>query len=81
MDAPRPFTCEDVFRHLDDYLDRELGPEETRLVQEHLEACAQCASEARFERQVLDDLRRKLQRIRAPETLLEKVRKVVSDGS
>ncbi|MGH7561766.1 MAG: zf-HC2 domain-containing protein, partial [Gemmatimonadales bacterium] len=34
MDAT-PYGCEEVFRRLDDYLDRELSGEEIALVREH----------------------------------------------
>ena len=78
-DPNRHYACEDVFRRLDDFLDRELSMEEARLVEEHLATCAQCASEHRFERRVLDDIRSKLQRIRAPEGLLDRVRQTIRD--
>ena len=47
------YTCEEAFRRLDDYLDRELSSEETALVHEHLEICAGCAREFNFEASVL----------------------------
>lgn len=75
----RSFTCEDVFRRLDDFLDRELSPDEMALVQAHLDACAQCASEHRFERRLVDDVRSKLQRIRVPETLLARIRRSIAE--
>jgi mycothiol system anti-sigma-R factor len=68
-----PYTCDETFRRLDDYLDRELSAEETRLVAEHLERCAQCAREFALEREVLDQIRTKLQRIRAPSGLLARI--------
>jgi anti-sigma factor RsiW len=34
-----------MLRRLDDYLDRELSPEEMRRAEEHLETCAACRSE------------------------------------
>jgi anti-sigma factor (TIGR02949 family) len=67
------YTCEEMFRRLDDYLDRELGAVETRRVREHLETCAACASEYEFEASVLAEVRSKLQRISAPVELLSKV--------
>jgi hypothetical protein len=39
------YTCEEAFRRLDDYLDRELSSDETELVREHLEVCAGGARE------------------------------------
>lgn len=69
MHPPTRLSCEEVFSRLDDFLDRELTAEEMRLVEEHLETCAACASEHRFERQVVDSVRAKLQRIELPDTL------------
>lgn len=66
-------TCEEIFRRLDDFLDRELGPEEMRLVQEHLDTCAQCAHEHRFDRRVLDTVREKVRRIDTPTDLRSRV--------
>jgi mycothiol system anti-sigma-R factor len=79
--GPRRLTCEEVFDRLDDFLDRQLSPTEQRLVQEHLEACAACASEHRFESHVLDDVRAKLQRIAIPATLQENLLKRLREGS
>lgn len=78
--GPQRLTCEEVFDRLDDFLDRELSPAEQRLVQEHLEMCAACASEHRFESRVLDDVRVKLQRIAIPATLQESLLKRLREG-
>lgn len=67
------YTCDETFRRLDDYLDRELSPEEMRLVQEHLNVCAYCLLEFSFEANVLREVRSKLHSIRAPESLINKV--------
>lgn len=56
-------SCEETFRRLDDYLDRELSAEEMRMVRDHLEICAVCATEFGFERAVIDRVREKLARI------------------
>lgn len=72
------YTCEDVFRRLDSYLDRELNADEMRLVREHLETCAQCAQEYNFERRFLDDIREKVQRIDLPESLRARVAGAIS---
>ena len=63
------YTCEEAFRRLDDYLDRELSSEETVLVREHLEICAGCAREFNFEASVLRGVREKLRQIDVPESL------------
>lgn len=66
-------TCEEAFRRLDDFLDRRLGPEETRLVQEHLDICAACTREFTFEASVLEGVKRRLRQIQAPADLLSRI--------
>jgi anti-sigma factor (TIGR02949 family) len=67
--------CEETFRRLDDYLDRELTSHEQQLVREHLEVCAVCAAEYAFEASVLKQVRVKLQHIAVPADLLGKIRR------
>ena len=67
------FTCEEAFRRLDDYLDRELSAAEMTLVHEHLEICAGCAREFTFEESVLRGVRAKLRQIDVPEDLQARV--------
>jgi hypothetical protein len=44
-----------------------------QLVREHLETCAACAGEYRFEAGVLDGLREKLRRIAVPGDLMARI--------
>jgi anti-sigma factor (TIGR02949 family) len=67
------WTCEEMVRRLDDYVDRELTAEEMRLAREHLETCAACAKELAFEAGVLVDLKSKLRRIDLPQSLVDRV--------
>ena len=67
------YTCEEAFRRLDDYLDRELSEQEMILVREHLEVCAGCAREFNFESSVLHGVRDKLRQIDLPPSLEERV--------
>lgn len=67
------YGCEDVFRRLDDYVDRELSAVERELVERHLQECEACAREHRFEDAFITDVRSKLRRIRAPGDLLERI--------
>jgi anti-sigma factor (TIGR02949 family) len=67
------FTCEEAFRRLDDYLDRELSAQETELVREHLEICAGCAREFGFEESVLRGVRTRLRQIDLPADLQSRV--------
>lgn len=73
MQLPDRYTCEEIFTRLDDYLDRELTPVELRLVREHLETCAACASEHRFELGVLTGVREKLHRLAVPDDLMARI--------
>ena len=73
MNPPDRFTCEEVFHRLDDYLDRELSADEMRLVREHLDICAVCAAEHRFESGVINGVREKLGRIAVPSDLMAKI--------
>ena len=73
MASPDRYTCEEAFRRLDDYVDRELGAEEMQLVKQHLETCVVCASEYEFESSVLDHVRRKVRRVALPPGLLERL--------
>ena len=78
MMSTDPFTCNEVFRRLDDYLDRELSPGEMLLVRAHLETCAACASEHRFERGVLDRVKEKVRRLPVPSDLAAKIHAALS---
>lgn len=73
------YTCEEAFRRLNDYLDRELAPHEMDLVREHLEVCALCASEFKFEESVLREVRARVRKIQAPPDLLAKVNRAISE--
>lgn len=77
MRLPDRMTCEELFRRLDDYLDRELSSEEERLVREHLETCATCVNVFGFEESVLRNVRDKVQRISAPPDLLKKISRAI----
>ena len=71
------YTCEEAFRRLDDYLDRELTSEETVLVREHLEICAGCAREFNFEASILKGVRERLRQIDVPESLQVRILSVL----
>lgn len=72
-DRPDRLTCEEVFRRLDDYLDRTLSADELARVQEHLETCAVCAGEYRFEEGVVSEVRSKVARIEVPAGLVDRI--------
>jgi anti-sigma factor (TIGR02949 family) len=66
-------TCEEAFRQLDDYLDRELATDEMRLIEEHLAICSSCLREFTFEGSVLDGVRGRLRRVAVPRELLARI--------
>lgn len=75
------FTCEEAFRRLDDYLDRELSAQEMELVREHLEICAGCAREFTFEESVLTGVRSRLRQIDLPEELQARILRALSGSA
>lgn len=75
MTDPGPFDCQAVFQRLDDYLDRELTADEMMQVRAHLDLCEVCAREHRFEATVIAAVRAKLGQVRAPQALIDRVRR------
>ena len=67
------YTCEEIFRRLDDFLDRELPPAELTRVENHLAECAACAEELAFESEVLEEVRRKVRRITVPQPFVQRL--------
>ena len=67
------FTCEEAFRRLDDYLDRELSAAEMDLVRSHLEICEGCASEFNFEASILRGISAKVRQLDVPQSLRDRV--------
>lgn len=78
MSPVNPYTCEEVFQRLNDYLDRELSAAEMELVRQHLDICVQCASEYAFEAGILDTLKAKLRRIDLPRSVTDKVEAILA---
>ena len=67
------FTCEEAFRRLDDYLDRELSAAEMELLRSHLEICAGCASEFSYEASVIRGISTKVRQLDVPQSLRDRV--------
>ncbi|MGH7713328.1 MAG: anti-sigma factor family protein [Gemmatimonadaceae bacterium] len=77
MTALNRYTCEEAFRRLDDYLDRELSASEMELIREHLVVCEACAREFEFERSLLDRVGTKLRQFPLPDGLQDRVQSIV----
>jgi anti-sigma factor (TIGR02949 family) len=75
------YRCEEVFRRMDEFLDRELASGEAALVREHLETCAACASEYAFEEHVLLTVKAKLRRVAIPPELRTRIEQSLSRDS
>jgi anti-sigma factor (TIGR02949 family) len=73
-----PFTCREAFERLEDYVDRELVPEDLGRVEEHLKVCEMCAHEFHFEARVLEAIREKLRRVEVPAGLRERIAKLIA---
>ncbi len=72
-------TCEQAFSRIDDFLDRELSAEDMKLVQEHLDTCAACSAEFKFEATLIQGVRDKLRRIAVPPDLLSRITRKLAD--
>lgn len=68
-----PYSCEECIKRLNDYLDHELSEGERVIVLKHLEICKPCLGRFTFEQTLIISLRQKITRLRAPETLREKL--------
>ena len=73
MSQPDSLTCQETFRRLDDYVDRELSADEMQQVREHLDRCAWCASEYVFEEHVIQGVRERIRQITIPSDLLSRI--------
>ena len=67
-------NCTDCVDRLADFVDRELTTEDLAQVEAHLNRCVACAREFRFEGEVVECLKTKLRRVKAPPGLLERIR-------
>jgi len=65
--------CAEVMRRLDDYLDRELPPAEAAAIRQHLCDCEDCQEEFDVEHELLECIRDRLRRLKAPAGLAEKI--------
>ena len=78
MNAPRPMSCAEAFRFLDDYVDGEMVADELAAVERHLEGCRSCTDEFEIERQLLEDIRAKLAQTRMPPDLMTRIRALLA---
>jgi len=67
------YTCEDVLRRLDEYLDRQLSLREMELARHHIETCAACAQEVGFSAETLRTIKAKVRRINVAPDLVDRI--------
>lgn len=56
------YGCREAQDRLDAYVDGELAPDETKKVAGHLKICRECAGKFRFEQNLVEGLREKIER-------------------
>ena len=54
------YGCRQAMERLEDYVDRELAPDETKKVAQHLKICHECARKFKFEQDLVEGLRAKV---------------------
>ena len=80
MNKPTPLNCTQCVDRLADFVDRELTQAEVAQVEAHLDRCVDCSQEFRFEGAVLESLKATLRRVRAPESLRERIRAMLGSA-
>jgi anti-sigma factor (TIGR02949 family) len=60
------YGCQEALQRLDDYIDRELSPDEQAKVSQHLRICHECARKFRFEEDLNTKLRDKVGKVLLP---------------
>lgn len=78
MEGQSGLTCGEALLRLDDFVDRELAPDEMALVQDHLLHCAHCAEIHAYERSVIREIRRKVARLDVAPALLGRIMRRIS---
>jgi anti-sigma factor (TIGR02949 family) len=67
------YDCQAAFARLDDFLDRQLGPDESGAIEAHLTVCAHCAEVFSFEERVVVAVRQKMSRLDVPCDLMARL--------
>ena len=62
------YGCREALQRLDDFTDRELAPDETGKIEQHLKLCHECARKFKFERDLVEGLRAKVEQTTTTDT-------------
>jgi anti-sigma factor (TIGR02949 family) len=79
VSGPDKCSCKEAFEKLDDYLFRELTPEEIKRLELHLCECIHCANAYKFEGKMLACVKKKIEQIALPADLKERVRAALDE--
>lgn len=72
-------NCEEIAELLYQYIDRELSSDEYEEVREHLDACPPCKHVFRLEENMLTLVGERCRSVCAPQTLIERVRRLSAE--
>jgi anti-sigma factor (TIGR02949 family) len=75
----RQLDCRAAMRQLYDFLDGELSEGSRHDVRAHLEDCRECFAHASFERDLLDLIAHGWQDLKAPGSLIQRIRSQLKD--
>ena len=75
-DHIQDIACEDVLRHLVDYLHGEVDDTKFAEIEKHLDSCRGCFSRAEFEKALKDRVREE-SREKAPEALQDRLKNLM----
>lgn len=70
--------CQEAVRRLTEFLDHELRPDEEEMVKRHLLVCHGCFARFQFEETLLGTIRERLQAVRAPSDLHDRILRLIS---
>ena len=71
--------CREVVRRIAEYMDGELPFFQTELIRLHLRMCERCGPRYRFEKALMEEIRRKTATLKAPAPFVDRVARLV-DG-
>jgi anti-sigma factor (TIGR02949 family) len=80
MDRLDRYSCDEALRRLEDFLDHELTANEMHRVQAHLDTCAPCTSQFRYEASLLAGIRERLRRTTLPPDLLSRIARMLDEA-
>lgn len=72
------YSCEEAVKRLNEYLDHELAPDERQDVIKHLTICRPCLERFHFEENLVIQLRERMKKFCAPQSLKSRLTVLIS---